>query len=137
MSSDKKGNEILLTYSDGSGAKSYMRKGFLIYEEMRKYLTLLVIYDFANDSFCISLYMRKILFSFLSASVVVSSYSTGLGQLIIYFLSEHVAGGASGTPSTAASEQLIYYFLSEHVSGRTTGTLSTAASEQLICIIFF
>jgi hypothetical protein len=38
----------------GSAAKSYMRKGFLIYEEMRKYLTIysmrrpLVIYDFAN-----------------------------------------------------------------------------------------
>ncbi len=38
----------------GSGAKSYMRKGFLIYEEMRKYLTIneeavIVIYDFAPD----------------------------------------------------------------------------------------
>jgi hypothetical protein len=39
----------------GSGAKSYMRKGFLIYEEMRKYFTIqymrrpLVIYDFAPD----------------------------------------------------------------------------------------
>ncbi len=38
----------------GSGAKSYKRKGFLIYEEMRKYLTIykrrsLVIYDFAPD----------------------------------------------------------------------------------------
>jgi hypothetical protein len=36
----------------GSGAKSYMRKGFLIYEEMRKYLVMrrpLVIYDFAPD----------------------------------------------------------------------------------------
>ncbi len=36
-----------------AGAKSYMRKGFLIYEEMRKYLVILymgrplVIYDFA------------------------------------------------------------------------------------------
>jgi hypothetical protein len=34
----------------GSGAKSYMKKGFLIYEEMRKYLTIL-IYDFATDPF--------------------------------------------------------------------------------------
>ncbi len=34
----------------GSGAKSYMRKGFLIYEEMHKYLRrALVIYDFAPD----------------------------------------------------------------------------------------
>ncbi len=30
----------------GSVAKSYMRKGFLIYEEMRKYLT---IYEEATD----------------------------------------------------------------------------------------
>jgi hypothetical protein len=33
-------------------AKSYVKKGFLIYEEMRKYLTIyerpLVIYDFAT-----------------------------------------------------------------------------------------
>ncbi len=36
----------------GSGAKSYMGTGFLIYEEMHKYLymrRLLVIYDFAPD----------------------------------------------------------------------------------------
>ncbi len=38
----------------GSGAKSYMRKGFPIYEEMRKFFTIhmrrpLVIYDFAPD----------------------------------------------------------------------------------------
>jgi hypothetical protein len=41
----------------GSGAKSYMRKSYLIYEEMRKYLViysmrrLLVVYDFAPDPF--------------------------------------------------------------------------------------
>jgi hypothetical protein len=37
----------------GSGAKSYIKKGFLIYEEMHKYFHnmrwLLVIYDFAPD----------------------------------------------------------------------------------------
>jgi hypothetical protein len=34
----------------GSGAKSYMRKGFLIHEEMGKYMRRpLVIYDFAPD----------------------------------------------------------------------------------------
>ncbi len=44
----------------GAVAQSYMRKGFLIYEEIRKYL---VIYD-ATAPFWISLYMRKILFSF-------------------------------------------------------------------------
>ncbi len=38
----KKENEIFLTYKEiqmGSVAKSCMRKGFLIYEEMCKYLT--------------------------------------------------------------------------------------------------
>jgi hypothetical protein len=40
----------------GLVAKSYIRKGFLIYEEMRKYLTIyegrpLVKYVFATDPF--------------------------------------------------------------------------------------
>jgi hypothetical protein len=39
----------------GTVEKSYMRKGFLLYEEMRKYLTIyeeaIVIYDFAADPF--------------------------------------------------------------------------------------
>jgi hypothetical protein len=37
----KKGKKISLIYKEsrkGSGAKSYLRKGFLINEEMRKYL---------------------------------------------------------------------------------------------------
>ncbi len=41
-----------------SVAKSYMRKGFLIYEEMRKYLTISyeeavshILYNFATDPF--------------------------------------------------------------------------------------
>jgi hypothetical protein len=37
---DKKGNQIFFIYKEiqsGEVAKSYMRKGFLIYEEMRKY----------------------------------------------------------------------------------------------------
>jgi hypothetical protein len=42
----------------GAVAKSYIRKGFLIYEE--------IIYDFATAPYLISLYMRNILFSFLS-----------------------------------------------------------------------
>jgi hypothetical protein len=53
----------------GAVANSSMKKGFLIYEEMRKYLVMrrpLVIYDFATGPFWISLYTRKILFSFLS-----------------------------------------------------------------------
>jgi hypothetical protein len=41
---------------NGAIAKSYMRKGFLIYEERSKYLTIymgrpLVIYDFATAPF--------------------------------------------------------------------------------------
>ncbi len=55
----------------GPVAKSYMRKGFLIYEKngqifnhtMRRPL---VIYDFETDLFWISLYLRKIFYSFLS-----------------------------------------------------------------------
>ncbi len=45
MNTDKKEKKIFLIYKEiqiGSVAKSYMRKGFLIYEEMRKYL---VIYE--------------------------------------------------------------------------------------------
>jgi hypothetical protein len=40
---DKKENQIFLMYEEiqrGAVAKSYMRKGFLIYEEMRKYFTI-------------------------------------------------------------------------------------------------
>jgi hypothetical protein len=60
LCSDKKENKIFLIYKEiqmGSVAKSYMSKGFLIYEEMRKYLT---IFDFATDPSLISIYMRKI-----------------------------------------------------------------------------
>jgi hypothetical protein len=60
-----------------------MRKGFLIYEEMRKYLRRrLVIYDFATNPFWISLYMRKYYFRFISVrlsrsySLSAASYST-------------------------------------------------------------
>jgi hypothetical protein len=53
---DKKGNQIFLIYKEiqsGAVAKSYMRKVFLIYEEMRKYFTIYeeavsLIYDFAT-----------------------------------------------------------------------------------------
>ncbi len=44
---------------NGAVAKSYMRKGFLIYEEMHKYLAIyerpLVIYDFAIAPILVSL----------------------------------------------------------------------------------
>ncbi len=42
LHTDKKENEFFLIYKEiqmRSVAKSYMMKGFLIYEEMRKYLT--------------------------------------------------------------------------------------------------
>jgi hypothetical protein len=54
---DKKEKKIFLIYKEiqiGSVAKSYMRKGFLIYEEMLKYLVIYeeavshTIYDFAT-----------------------------------------------------------------------------------------
>jgi hypothetical protein len=55
---DKKENKIFLIYREiqsGAVAKSYMRMGFLIYEEMRKYFPNmgrpLVIYDFATAPF--------------------------------------------------------------------------------------
>jgi hypothetical protein len=40
---DKKENQIFLIFEEilnGAVAKSYMRKGFLIYEEMRKYFPI-------------------------------------------------------------------------------------------------
>ncbi len=40
---EKKENEIFLTYKEiqmGSASKWYMREGFLIHEEMCKYLTM-------------------------------------------------------------------------------------------------
>jgi hypothetical protein len=43
LDTDKKENQIFLIYKKiqrGAVAKSYMRKGFLIYEEMRKYFLL-------------------------------------------------------------------------------------------------
>ncbi len=69
---DKKENEIFPIYEEiqsGAVVKSYMREGFLIYEEMRKYFPIymrrsLVIYEFATAPFWISLYMRKICFLF-------------------------------------------------------------------------
>jgi hypothetical protein len=43
MYTDKIENQIFLIYKEiqsGAVAKSYMRKGFLIYEEMRKYFPI-------------------------------------------------------------------------------------------------
>ncbi len=61
----------------GAVAKSYMRKGFLKYEEMRKYLTkyeeAVSQCDFATAPFWISLYMRKFFF-FISVEALVWAY---------------------------------------------------------------
>ena len=57
---DKEENKIFIIYKEiqsGAVAKSYTRKGFLIYKEMRKYFPKycmrrpLVIHDFATASF--------------------------------------------------------------------------------------
>ncbi len=71
MYTDKKEKKIFLIYKEiqtGAVARSYMRKGFLIYEEMRKYL---VIYEEAvshiwlcNRSRLNFLIYEKNLFSF-------------------------------------------------------------------------
>ncbi len=58
----------------GSGAKSYMRKGFLIYEEMHKYFHhtvqymrgAIVIYDFAPIPSEFPYVRGKVYFLFLS-----------------------------------------------------------------------
>ncbi len=72
---DKKENKIFLLYKEiqrGAVAKSYMTNGLLIYGEI-VYLRIssyirkpFLIYDFATAPLWISLYMRKIWFSFLT-----------------------------------------------------------------------
>ncbi len=57
---------IYMEIQSGAVAKSYMRKGFLIYEEMRKYFPIyispLVIYDFATAPFWIPYIWEKFVF---------------------------------------------------------------------------
>ncbi len=67
----KKENQIYLIYKEiqsGAVAKSYLRKGFLIYEEMRKYFPIyeeaVSHNDFATAPFWIALHMRKPLIFF-------------------------------------------------------------------------
>ncbi len=79
---DKKENEILLIYKEiqmGSFAKSYMKKGFLIYEEIPQIFNHIwegrysyMNVHFATDPFWISLYMGKIVF-FLFISALIGS----------------------------------------------------------------
>ncbi len=81
----KKKRKIFLVYKEiqmGSVAKSYMRKGFLRYEEMRKYLVIymrrpLVFYDFATAPIRIYSYMRTILFSFFYQCLEPYFFSRG------------------------------------------------------------
>ncbi len=116
----------------GAVAKSYMRKSFLIYEEMRNYLvrTLrrpLVRYDFATAPFWISLYMRKILISFLSVrrrwnlqdnKVIIASrfplsqYSFSLWQNEVSstFVSREVGDRASFNGSKKCPSLYIFFF---------------------------
>jgi hypothetical protein len=61
---DKKETQIFLIYKEiqsGAVAKSYMGKGFLIYEEMRQYFPIyeepLVLYDFALIFFFIRAFL--------------------------------------------------------------------------------
>ncbi len=60
----------------GSGAKSYMRKGFLVYEEMRKYLTINeeavshIWLCTGLSEFPYTVYEEKFLFFFISVGVL-------------------------------------------------------------------
>ncbi len=82
----KKENQIFLIHKDiqnGAVAKSYMTNGLLIfgkYLRISSYIRkLFLIYDFATSPLWISLYMRKIWFSFLSVCAVQK------GALTLYF----------------------------------------------------
>jgi hypothetical protein len=86
---------MFLIYNEipmGSGVKSYIRKGFLIYEEMRKFFP---VYEEAvrhiwlcNQSLLIPLYIREILFYFLPANFGMEPHSREQGFLasILYTL---------------------------------------------------
>ncbi len=85
----KKENQIFLIYKDiqsGAVAKSYMRKGFLIYEEMRKYVT---IYKEAvsHISLCncsilnFLLYEENLIFFLISVAGGGRSHNTGYVSL--------------------------------------------------------
>jgi hypothetical protein len=71
MYTDKKEKKIFLIYKEikmGVVTKSYKRKGFLIYEEMRKYLVIyreaLSIYDFATPNLRVFYIYEENLFCF-------------------------------------------------------------------------
>ena len=74
----KKKNNFFPIYKEiksGAVAKSYMRKGFPIYEEMRKFLPYmrrpLIIYDFAPDpSECSYIFEENFIFFFISETAI-------------------------------------------------------------------
>ena len=75
---DKNENKIFLIYSEiqsGAVAKSYMRKGFLIYEEMRKYFP---IYEEAVSHICsilnFLLYEENLIFFFYQCILCPDSF---------------------------------------------------------------
>jgi hypothetical protein len=78
----KKENKIFLIYKKiqmGAVAKSYMRKVFLIYEEMLKYLFIFkeaVSLDFSTAPFWISLfiYEENLVFFFIRAPFALSDF---------------------------------------------------------------
>jgi hypothetical protein len=66
-----------------------MTKGFLLYEEMRKFLFIyeeaVSLYDYATEPLCISLYARKIFFSFfISVPLLASDLNTVTKNLRFY-----------------------------------------------------
>ncbi len=74
---DKKWNKIFLTYKEiqsGAVAKSYMRKGFLIYEKVRKYFPIneeavshIWLCNCSNMNFLI--YVENLIFFFNSVEI--------------------------------------------------------------------
>ncbi len=86
---DKEENQIFLIFKEiqsGAVTKSYMRKGFLIYEEMRKYST---IYEEAVSHWLCNcsilnflIYKENLIFFFIRAEAkATASYSRSLSEV--------------------------------------------------------
>ncbi len=79
---DKQENQIFLIYKEiqsGAVAKTYMRKGFLIYEEMRKYFPIyeeavshILLCNCSIMNFLIS--EKNLIFFFISAAFILALY---------------------------------------------------------------
>ncbi len=89
LRTDKNKNKIFLIYKQiqsGAVAKSYMRKGFLIYEEMRKYFPIyeeavshIWLYNCSIPNFLI--HEENLIFSFISAGGNEEKYIPLAGKL--------------------------------------------------------